>query len=273
VEKIKDLRDGSDDVVCGAAVSEARAAGPDAAAQQQGVSSAPLDLITPTSYDRPARVYRYPSGAVEAVFTHTNGKTVGAVFRLGKERSDEARGTRDREVASRAASQFRRAAMAADMRYLLTCTYRENLTDYPTSKSHVQALMRSLRADYSGLRYVGAPELQKRGAWHWHVLTDVRLDAREVRAHWRHIVGSDNGNIDLVYWDDALKGARYAAKYVKKGFGELRVPGARYLRSRNIEVQSESRTRDETFELLAAAGWSGQVVPLETGGSWAASWA
>ena len=245
---------------------------PPGSAAPVGVGSPPLDLITPTSYDSDAKVYRYPSGAIEACFTHRTVTPVGAVFRMGKgERSPEAKEARGKEIASRAASQFRRAAMAADMRYLLTCTYRENLTDYPTSKSHVQALMRSLRTDYSGLRYVGAPELQKRGAWHWHVLTDTRLDAREVRAHWRRIVG--DGNIDLVHWDDALKGARYAAKYVRKGFGELRVPGARYLRSRNIEVHSERMEQTLAFELLGEAGWSGHVVPLETGGTWAASWA
>jgi hypothetical protein len=241
---------------------------PPGSAAPVGVGSPPLDLITPTSYDRPATVYRYPSGAVEVLITHTQIKPVGAVFRMGKApRTD----SREREIAARAASQFRRAAMSADMRYLLTCTYRENLTDYGTSKGHVQALLRSLRADYSGLRYVGAPERQKRGAWHWHVLTDVRLDAREVRASWRRIVG--DGNIDLVHWDDALKGARYAAKYVKKGFGELRVPGARYVRSRNIEVLREAIPREEAYQLLADAGWSGHFVPLETGGVWMASWA
>ena len=255
------------DTVGGAAHERAQPATAAPLAGEAGASGL-LDLITPTSYDRPATVYRYPSGAIEVLFTHTHINPIGAVFRLGKAPRTE---SRDREIAARAASQFRRAAMSADMRYLLTCTYRENLTDYGTSKGHIQALLRSLRADYSGLRYVGAPEMQKRGAWHWHVLTDVRLDAREVRKHWRRIVG--DGNIDLVHWDDALKGARYAAKYVKKGFGELRVPGARYLRSRNIGVHREEKTRDEALQLLERAGWSGHFVPLETGGVWMASWA
>lgn len=246
-----------------------------AAALAGEAGSAPLDLITPTSYARAAKVYRYPGGHVEVVCVPTGPTPPGIVRRLrvrreGEEEASGEQGGRSREIAQRAASQFRRAAMACDMRYLLTATYRQLVTDYPTSKHHIQLLLRSLRTDYSGLRYVGAPELQKRGAWHWHVLTDTRLDARVVRKHWLRIV--DDGNIDLVHWDDALKGARYAAKYVKKGFGELRVPGVRYLRSRNIEVVCDQIPTDEAFSELSAAGWSGHCVWLETGGWWASSW-
>lgn len=170
----------------------------------------------------------------------------------------------------RAATQFRRAALAADLRYLLTTTYRENLLDYPTSKGHIQAVLRGLRRRYSDFRYVGAPEMQKRGAWHWHVLVDRRLPASEVRELWRAQVG--DGNIDLQHFSDPVKGALYAAKYVRKGFGEFRVPGVRYLRSRNIEVQSVKLSESEAAEALAQAGWSGEMFALDTGGWWAASW-
>jgi hypothetical protein len=112
--------------------------------------------------------------------------------------------------------------------------------------------------------------MQKRGAWHWHLLLDRRLEASEVRELWRAQVGE--GNIDLQHFDDPVKGALYAAKYVRKGFGEFRVPGVRYLRSRNIEVSSVKLTQSAAAEALQEAGWSGEMFPLDTGGWWAASW-
>lgn len=229
-----------------------------------GSGSPRLDIST--SYDHGAILYRYPCGAVEVV---CNPKTTDFPHRDRVTTPDKAR-DRGVEVARRAATQFRRAALAADLRYLLTTTYRENLLDYPSSKGHIQAVLRGLRRRHSGLRYVGAPEMQKRGAWHWHVLLDRRIEAAEVRELWRDQVG--DGNIDLQHFRDPVRGALYAAKYVRKGFGEFRVPGVRYLRSRNIEVQCEKATQSAAYEFLAAGGWSGEVFALDTGGWWAASW-
>lgn len=153
---------------------------------------------------------------------------------------------------------------------MLTTTYRENLTDYDVSKDHMQTLLRRLRRLEPGIQYVGAPEMQKRGAWHWHLLVERRLDASTVRDMWRDIVG--DGNIDLQYFAQPVTGALYGAKYVRKGFGEFRVPGARYLRSRNIEVMCDKVSEVEAYEALNAAGWSGERFPLDTGGWWASSW-
>jgi hypothetical protein len=161
--------------------------------------------------------------------------------------------------------------MSADLRYMLTTTYRENLTDYDTSKAHMQALLRRLRWSETQLRYVAAPEMQKRGAWHWHCLLDRRLDAAAVREDWREIIGG-SGNIDLQFFDDPVKGALYAAKYVRKGFGEFRVPGVRYIRSRNIEVQCVEANETDAARWLTEAGWSGEIYPLDTGGWWGATW-
>jgi hypothetical protein len=177
----------------------------------------------------------------------------------------------EKRSAMRAATQFRRAAMAADLRYMATATYRENVTDYGRSRHDIEIWLRRLRRSRPGVQYVGAPELQKRGAWHWHVLVSVRLDADEVRGWWRDIQDGA-GTINLRYWDDPLKGALYGCKYVRKGFGKLRVPGVRYLRSRNIEVTCEEMEEGQAVEALDSAGWSGEIYPLDTGGWYANTW-
>lgn len=241
-----------------------------ARASRSSVASDPpsAKLVISTSYDHGVTVFRYPSGAVEVMRTL---KTTDFPTHQSGPRGEggDAR-DRTKEVARRAATEFRRAALSADLRYMLTTTYRTNLTDYAISKGHIQAVLRGLRRRYSGFRYVGAPEMQKRGAWHWHVLLDRRLDHSEVRKLW-HQAGAD-GTINLRYFDDPVKGALYAAKYVRKGFGEFSVPGVRYLRSRNIDVVRSTVNELEAFEALQRAGWTGECFPLDTGGWWAASW-
>jgi hypothetical protein len=164
--------------------------------------------------------------------------------------------------------------MTADLRYMLTLTYRENIADYERTRGHVAAFLAHFKRVAPGFTYVGAPELQKRGAWHWHLLLRDRLDAVGTRATWQVYSKTRRGDstINLRYFDDPVKGALYAAKYVRKGFGEFRVPGVRYLRSRNIEVTSVKLSESEATEALGQAGWSGEVFPLDTGGWWAASW-
>jgi hypothetical protein len=175
--------------------------------------------------------------------------------------------------ARRASTMVRRCAMSADLRRMLTLTTRDNLEEFRESRHQAELLLRRLRRSEPGIRYVGAPEQQKRGAWHWHILVDRYLDADSVRSMWRGVCG--DGNIDLTLFPDPLTGALYAAKYVRKSFGEKRLligGGARYVRSRNIEVICEKVSQQAAYEVLAAAGWSGECVALDTGGEWAASW-
>ena len=167
----------------------------------------------------------------------------------------------------------RRCAMSADLRHMLTLTTRQNITVYRDSRHQAELLLRRLRRSEPGLRYVGAPEEQERGAWHWHILVDRYLDADAVRSMWRGVCG--DGNIDLQFFREPLQGALYAAKYVRKSFGENRLrigTGARYVRSRNIEVTSEKVSVEQAYGWLQEAGWTGECFPLDTGGSWAASW-
>lgn len=111
--------------------------------------------------------------------------------------------------AARAKRTCRLKIKAAGVSSLLTCTYRENMTDFDRARSDWAAMLRKLRRVIPGFRAVYAFEQQDRDAWHVHAAIDklpVHLDIPGegrvrswdyLRRMWRGIVGRDNGNIDV----------------------------------------------------------------------------
>lgn len=107
-------------------------------------------------------------------------------------------------------------------RYMTTLTYpAEWSNDGKEVKAHLNTFLTWLRKKNKGCQYLWFLEFQQRGAPHFHVLTDARLNYKEVAVEWFLIVGSDS--------DDHLKagtrteqlrshrgGANYATKYAQK---------------------------------------------------------
>lgn len=228
-----------------------------------------------TTYDtgeserpRLARVTEYPSGHVEVTFYRPEGRSGGR--QAYGPPLDDGRGNVERSR-RRAAGQVRRCAMAGNLDHLLTLTTRANVTDFGESKATLDKFLRAMRRSYPGLRYVGCPERQKRGAWHWHLLVDRFLPANAVRALWQLYAG--DGNIDLRRFHDPIAGARYAAKYITKDIHPAEPKRARYVRSRNIRITSTVTDVDSALRILGRTGWSGEVRPVDgTDAEWAASW-
>lgn len=128
----------------------------------------------------------------------------------------EARRLRNLEKsAARAKRTCRHKIKAAGSGSLLTCTYRENMTDFDRMRSDWAAFMRKVKRAIPGFRAVFAFEPQERGSWHCHAAIDklppwlwvpqgerspVRVKVRSwdyLRRLWRSVVGADNGNIDV----------------------------------------------------------------------------
>ena len=121
--------------------------------------------------------------------------------------------------AARAKRTCRHKIKHAGLSSLLTCTYRENMTDFDRVRSDWNAMLRKLRHVMPGFRSVFAFEQQERGAWHVHAAIDrlpshftirerekgsasgwrhVRVRSFDyLRRLWRQVVGADNGNIDV----------------------------------------------------------------------------
>lgn len=138
---------------------------------------------------------------------------------LEQERLERQRERNREKSASRAKRICRHKIKHAGLSSLLTCTYRENQTDFDRVRSDWAAMLRKLTVVMPGFRAVYAFEKQERGAWHVHAAIDklpthfnvrvrdsfhrnkwvtVRVRSFDyLRRVWRSIVGADNGNIDV----------------------------------------------------------------------------
>lgn len=214
-------------------------------AQNRRVADAPdhsLDLRTTYDHDFPvvATVYRYSDGTMEMGYSSNNSHKAKHPSLSASASSDNSGRT-----TVRAKSFVRRLVLTMGGKALLTLTYRENQTDYNQAKKHFQDFARRARRHFGTFRYVAVPETQKRGAWHFHVVLDRYYRANDIRAIWEH------GNIDLQKVRSAKSAARYLTKYLSKTFdGEWPANEPRYLRSRNIKLNTEKHTFENTHQAL-----------------------
>lgn len=70
--------------------------------------------------------------------------------------------------------------------------------------------LKLVRKHEGPIRYMAAPELQKDGTLHWHVLVHANLTRRQICAHWAF------GYQKAKLVTDPVKGAGYVTKYVAK---------------------------------------------------------
>lgn len=129
---------------------------------------------------------------------------------------------------------LRRLALRYDMRYMWSLTFGELA---PTELEEAWALWerfrrRARRAGVLPRAWVVVPELQKRGVWHFHVITNEFVAYEKVRDLWGY------GFISMTA-GSAAGGGGYVAKYMTKSFGEgdARPEGVhRYRRSSGLEL-------------------------------------
>lgn len=166
------------------------------------------------------------------------------VIKAGRGFSDQRVAHEDRAV-RRARSRLRQLILTANANYLLTLTYRENITDFRQTCGDLARFIRRVRRHLPRWVYIAVPENQKRGAWHWHIAVIGRQDVSLLRTCWRGVVG--DGNIDVQRpksgaANQRLAIVKYLGKYLAKGFdlGNRELNGHRFRASRGIEVPSES---------------------------------
>ena len=201
----------------------------------------------------------------------------------------EARAVHEMRAIRRARSRLRQLVLSAGADHLLTLTYRDNVTDFPQTTRDLSRFVRRVKAELPDWVYIGVPERQKRGAWHWHMAVIGRQDVALLRACWRSTVGE--GNIDVQRPKQGTGNRRlgivkYLGKYLAKGFeeGNRELNGHRFRASHGIKVPAEaiklppelcSDVRRFVLDQLGAhAGSVGFVWVDERGlAGWACSWA
>lgn len=192
----------------------------------------------------------------------------------------ERRAAENRERAARHARQFLRyrcVSIGAD--HLVTLTYRENVTDYKRARADFNAFAKLVRARYPEWFYVMVPEVQERGAWHFHVAVKGFQNVNYLRACWYRVVGEGMGNIDVqgpsARW--AKQGGaktwrqrslvNYLCKYLGKNFETMAKGSRRFEASRDAPRPQISRfwmqgvtSEGELFERVYSIVAQGRAV-------------
>ncbi len=144
-------------------------------------------------------------------------------------------------------------ANAKEWKSFITLTYAENMTNVKQAKKDLNFYIRNVRKKFPDFKYIAIPEFQKRGAIHFHLLTNIECGTDLVPLNpliklynkdsksWKEII-----YYDLKYWakgfsqaepvdGDIKKIVGYISKYMTKyDFDERLFDFKRYTSSQNL---------------------------------------
>ncbi|MBE6149774.1 MAG: hypothetical protein E7170_03530 [Firmicutes bacterium] len=133
-------------------------------------------------------------------------------------------------------------ANSNEWRTFITLTFEENITDINYANKKLKYFIDKIRRIFKNFKYICIPEFQKRGAVHYHLLTNISIDderfifAQEDNKKFKHIKYWNEGftKVDNLY-KDIKKIIGYISKYMTKDIDNRLYNHHRYLFSRNLE--------------------------------------
>ena len=163
---------------------------------------------------------------------------------------------------NRSKFQFQRLVRTNESKFktFITLTFKENITDVKEANYQFKKWVIAIRQLKKDFLYIGVPEFQKRGAVHYHLLTN--LDIKE--NHNIIIPQKDNKNCyDVKFWIYGFSSVfdvkninvvGYMSKYMTKSCDNRLFAHRRYFYSRNLEKPEEfylDTRKDFDFTLIA----------------------
>lgn len=155
----------------------------------------------------------------------------------------------------------------------ITLTFADNVTDLSIANDHLQNWVRKVQRVYPAFMYLGVPEYQKRGAVHYHLMTNIPIgsDILPKRERiWTYNNIKDKyyalDYYDLLYWndkngklgnssafdleltDDKFSITAYLAKYFFKEKDNRLFNRCKVLHSNNLEKPTILRLTKESKE-------------------------
>ena len=137
-------------------------------------------------------------------------------------------------------------ANAKDWTSFITLTYKDNMQDVKQSKLDLNYFIKNIKKKKKDFKYIAIPEFQKRGAIHFHILSNLSLEDKNIIVHQK-----DNDNYyDVKYWNkgftsyenvtgDVKKIVGYISKYMTKECDERLFNFRRFSSSLNLERPQE----------------------------------
>lgn len=130
----------------------------------------------------------------------------------------------------------------------ITLTFEENVKDLTQAHKSFEYFCKKMRRKYSDFKYIAVPEFQKRGAVHYHVISNIPFTtAKEIQSIW------GQGFIKINKIDHVDNVGAYVSKYITKENDDTRLLGRRcFYTSQNLnkpkkltlEIQLNSLYRD-----------------------------
>lgn len=145
-----------------------------------------------------------------------------------------------------------------DWKSFITLTFEENITEVKKAWKKLHSFITIVQRNFPNFKYLCVPEFQKRGAVHYHLLTNIPCDSEMVPK--RQLKRLYNPNIkdykeleyyDIKYWNngfssaeplenDAKKVVGYISKYMTKDIDNRLFNHRRYFYSRNVKIPKVS---------------------------------
>ena len=138
-------------------------------------------------------------------------------------------------------------ANSKDWKTFITLTFAENVTDINIANKRLKYFIDKIRRIFKDFKYICIPEFQKRGAVHYHLLTNISIHderfmyCQEDNKKFKHIKYWNEGftKVDNLY-KDIKKIIGYISKYMTKDIDNRLYNHHRYLCSRNLEKPKTS---------------------------------
>lgn len=148
--------------------------------------------------------------------------------RKGRKSEDVTAEDRERNL-KRVKRNVRRMALANDLGQIhVVLMYKEVMKDVDKADKQFKNFIFALRQIYPHLVYLATREFQERGAIHYHVLFNQRVDIKKLNLLWNkqevrradHTKEGFRGWVDIVAHDSQIKAVMYVLKYISKEVGE-----------------------------------------------------
>lgn len=129
----------------------------------------------------------------------------------------------------------------------ITLTIQENLTDIDKANKKLRYFIDKVQRVYKDFKYICIPEFQKRGAVHYHLLTNISINDEKLiykqpgKEKFKHIKYWNEGynKVDSLE-KDIKKIVGYISKYMTKDIDNRLYNHRRYFYSRNLKKPSIS---------------------------------
>lgn len=154
-----------------------------------------------------------------------------------------------------------------DFKTFFTLTFEENLTDVQKANKKFNVWRRNFKRSFPDFKYVCVPEFQKRGAVHYHLMTNVPYSDTKVLLEERRIYNKKSGwqvGKDVKGWCyghsmaknmDSINLVGYITKYMTKDIDDRLFSQHRYFYSQNLIKPEEYNFDLSNFQDYSHLFW------------------